>query len=109
MKLFGQAIFRGLARFVKSSVRVYIGLMGQLVFFPLCTFDIQVKCFTVPSILLRLNSTIHRNILQIFCCQYMGIFQEADRLGKIRPEWVYSFQTTLRGKSKFIYAGFVSV
>ena len=36
MKLFGKAIFRGLARFVKSSVRVLIlGLMGQLVFFPL--------------------------------------------------------------------------
>ena len=35
MKLFRQAIFSGLVRFVKYSICVDIGLMGQHVFFPL--------------------------------------------------------------------------
>ena len=35
MRLFTQAIFQGLVRFVKSSLHVDIGLMGQLVYFPL--------------------------------------------------------------------------
>ena len=83
--------------------------MGQLVFFNFCTFDILLNCFTVHANLLRLNSNIYHKISQIFIADIIGIFQEADRSGKIRPEWVYSFQAILRGESKFICAGSVSV
>ena len=42
MNLFGQAIFRGLARFVKSSVRVDIGFNGSACIFS--TFAHLVSC-----------------------------------------------------------------
>ena len=48
MKLFRQAIFRGVVRFVKSSLRVDIGLMGQLVYFPLLHIRYPVKLCHSP-------------------------------------------------------------
>ena len=76
MKLFGQAIFRGLARFVKSSVRVDIGFNGSpCIFFHFCTFDILLNCFTVHTNLLRLRSSIHCNILQIFVADIWVFFR----------------------------------
>ena len=54
--------------------------MGQLVFFPLCTFDILLNCFTVHTNLLRLHSSIHRNILQIFVADTWVFFRrQIDR------------------------------
>ena len=75
-----------------------LGLMGQLVFFHFCTFDILLNCFTVYANPLRLNSNIYRNISQ-FSLPIYGYFQEADRSGKNRPEWVYCFQMTPRSES----------
>ena len=106
MKLFSQAIFCGLVRFVKSPVYVDIGFNGSACIFHFCTFDILLNCFTVHAYLLRLNSNIYHKISQIFIADIIGIFQEADRSRKIRPEWVYSFQAILRSESKFICAIF---
>ena len=76
MKLFGQAIFHGLVRFVKSSVRVDIGFNGSAcTFFHFCTFDILLNCFTVHPNLLRLNSNIYCNIPQIFIADIWVFFK----------------------------------
>ena len=53
-----------------------LGVMGQLVFFHFCTVDILLNCFTVHANLLRLNSSIHRNILQIFVADIWVFFRK---------------------------------
>ena len=53
-----------------------LGLMGQLVFFPLLhTLDILLNCLTVLPNLLRLNSNIYRNIMQIFFADIWVFFR----------------------------------
>ena len=81
MKLFGQAIFRGLARFVKSSVRLDIGFNGSAcIFFHFCTFDNLLNCFTVLPNHLKLNSSTHRNILKIFVAdRWVFFMRQIDR------------------------------
>ena len=67
MRLFTKAIFRGLVRFVKSSLHVDIGLKGQLVYIPLLHILYPVtSCFTIHTNLLRVNSKIYQSILPIF-------------------------------------------
>ena len=57
-----------------------LGLLGQLVVFHFCTFDILLSCFTVHANLLRLDSSIHRNILQIFVADIWVFFRrQIDR------------------------------
>ena len=81
MKLFWQAIFRGLVRSVQFSVRVDIGFNGSAcIFFHFCTFDILLNCFTVHANLLRLNSKIYRNISKIFIADIWVVFRrQKDR------------------------------
>ena len=71
------------------------GLNDAAYIFQFCAFDIELACFTVPTLLFGVNSNMSWQHLPNICCHHED-FAKGRFRGRIHPEWVLFFSNNSR-------------